>query len=181
MYLMDRKLIEYLPPFVQDYREIKAIMDAEQISAETAWTDAENVLADQFVVDATENGVSRYEKILGIIPKGTYTLDERKFNILARMNEQLPYTMKQLHSSLASLCGEDGYTLKLDANAYELMVKLALSNENNLEAVEQLLYKMLPANIVTKVGMFNTYLIVGGFTHEQLSAYTYKEVREEIL
>ena len=89
--------------------------------------------------------------------------------------------MKQLHNSLASLCGVDGYTLKLDANAYELTIKLALSNENNLEAVEQLLHKMIPANILKKVGMFNTYLIVGGFTHEQLSKYTHKEVREEIL
>ena len=178
---MDRKLIDYLPPFVGAYKEIKAIMDTEQITIEVMWNDVENVFADQFVQDATENGISRYEKILGMTPKGTYTLEERKFNVLARMNEQLPYTMKQLHSSLASLCGEDGYTLKLDANSYKLTVKLALSNENNIEAVEQLLYKMLPANILSVVAMFNTHIIVGALTHEQLAIYTHKQVREEIL
>lgn len=156
-------------------------MDAEQFVFEKGWTDAENVFDDQFIQNATENGVKRWENILGITPKGTYTLDERKFNVLARTNEQLPYTMKQLHSSLASLCGDDGYTLKLDADAYELTVKLALSNESNIEAVEALLYKMIPANIVNNVRMFNTYFIVGGFTYEQLSKYTYKDVREEIL
>ena len=156
-------------------------MDAEQFVFEKGWTDAENVFDDQFIQNATENGVKRWEKILGITPKGTYTLDERKFNVLARMNEQLPYTMKQLHSSLTSLCGEEGYSLKLNADAYELTIKLALANENNIEAVEALLYKMLPANIMKNVGMFNTYLIVGGFTHEQLSSYTHKGVREEIL
>ena len=177
---MDRKLINYLPPFVQEYKEIKAIMDAEQISAESSWTDAENVLSDQFVQDATENGVSRYEKILKIVPKGTYTLDERKFNILARMNEQLPYTVKQLRSSLASLCGENGYTLKIDYDSYALTVKLALGNENNVEAVAQLLRKMIPANIMYTVMLFNTHSILNMYTHEQLSAYTHKEVREAI-
>lgn len=178
---MDRKLIDYLPPFIQQYKEIKTIMDAEQFTIEVMWNDTENVFADQFVQDATENGVSRYEKILGITPKGTYTLEERKFNILARMNEQLPYTMKQLHNSLASLVGEDGYTLKLDANSYKLTVKLALSNENNIEAVEQLLYKMLPANIKSVVAMFNTHIIVSALTHGQLATYTHKQLREDIL
>lgn len=177
---MDRRLIDYLPPFVQEFREIRAIMDAEQISAETAWTDAENVLADQFVQDATENGIKRYEKILKINPKGTYTLDDRKFNILARMNEQLPYTVKQLQASLESLCGEDGYTLKIDNDSYALTVKLALGNENNAEAVSQLLRKMLPANMMYNVMLFNTHSILNMYTHAQLSAYTHKQVREEI-
>lgn len=178
MSLMDRRLIDYLPPFVAEFREIKAIMDAEQVTVETTWTDAENVLADQFVQDATENGVKRYEKILKIIPKGNYTLDERKFNILARMNEQLPYTMKQLNEMLTALCGEDGYYLKLDTNAYELVVKIALHNEKNMQAVEDLLYKIVPANIVRKVTLFNTHLVLSGFTHEQLSKHTHEEVRE---
>lgn len=178
---MDRLLIDYLPSFVQEYKEIKAIMDAEQVSVETAWNDAENVLADQFVQDATENGVKRYEKLLGITPKATYTLDERKFNILARMNEQLPYTMESLNKSLRSLCGEDGYFLKLETDSYEMTVKLALSNENNMEAVKELLYKMVPANIVQHVGMFNTHSILSSFTHEQLAVYTHQQLREEVL
>lgn len=178
---LDRQLINYLPPFVQEYKEIKALMDAEQISVEVIWTDTENVFNDQFVQDATEEGVARYEKILGITPKGIYTLDDRKFNILARMNEQLPYTMNQLHNSLSTLCGEDGYTLKLDTDAYKLTVKLALSNEHNVEAVKELLYKMLPANLVQLVALFNTHTILNNYTHEQLAAYSHKEVREEIL
>lgn len=178
---MDRKLIDYLPPFIQEYKEIKAIMDAEQVSAENVWTDAESVLADQFVQDATENGVARYEKILGITPKGTYTLNERKFNIFARMNEQLPYTLESLESALISLCGEDGYTLKLDTNAYTLTVKLALANEHNVEAVENLLKKMIPANLIRNVRLFNTYTLLADLTYAQLGAYTYKQLREEIV
>ena len=178
---MDRKLIDYLPSFVGEYKEIKAIMNAEQPVFEKVWEDTENVLADQFVSSATEKGIARYEKILGIVPKATYTLEERRFNILARMNEQLPYTMESLKVSLASLCGEDGYALKLNTDTYTLTVKLALSNENNIEAVSELLYKMLPANIVQLVAMFNTHAMLTGFTHEQLKQHTHEGVREEIL
>lgn len=178
---MVRELIDYLPPFVQGYREIKIIMDAEQITAETTWTDAKKVLLDQFVQDATENGVSRYEKIMKIVPKGNSTLDERKFNILARMNEQLPFTLQQLHNSLTALCGKGGYALQLDTDAYIITIKLALFNENNIEAVEALLHKMLPANIKCIIKLFNTHGILKMHTHNQMGAYTHKEVREAVL
>lgn len=145
---MDRKLIEYLPIFIQEYAEVKAIMDAEQVSVVTVWTDSEDVLKDQFILDATENGVKRWEAILNLVPKATYTLDERKFNILARLNEQLPYTLETLKNMLATMCGKNGYTLTMDYNNYMLLVKLSLSNENNIEAVKELLYRVVPANIL---------------------------------
>lgn len=166
---------------MREFGEIKAIMSAEQIDVENAWSNGDDVLNNQFVVDATEKGIARYEQILGIKPKANYTLDERKFNVLARMNEQLPYTMKQLHSSLASLCGAEGYALKMDNDIYTLIVKLALENENNVEAVVELLDKMTPANIVKKVMLFNTHLMLGDLTHEQLSAYTHKDIREAMI
>lgn len=178
---MDRQLIDYLPLFIQNYAEMKEIMNAEQINVEGTWLSAENVMNDQFVVDATENGVKRWEHILNITPKGTYTLDERKFNILTRLNEQLPFTINTLQTSLESLCGADGYALKLDTDDYHLIVKLALNNENNIEAVSVLLDKIVPANIVKQIVTFNTHRILKEFTHGQLTTLTHKEVREEIL
>lgn len=178
---MDRQLIDYLPLFIQNYTEMKEIMNAEQTNVEGVWLSAEDVMNDQFVTDATENGVKRWEHILNMTPKGTYTLDERKFNILTRLNEQLPFTIDTLKTSLESLCGVDGYALKLDADDYHLIVKLALQNDNNIEAVSVLLDKIVPANIVKQIVTFNTHRILKEFTHGQLAALTHKEVREEIL
>jgi hypothetical protein len=178
---MERKLIDYLPLFIQDYAEIKAIMDAEQVSVVKDWTDAENVMNDQFVVDATENGVKRWESILSITPKAIYTLDERKFNILAKLKCQLPYTIDTLKRALSALCGDDGYSINLDTDNYTLTVKLALSNEHNVEAVRELLDSMIPANLVTKVTLFNTHSILGSYTHEQLAQYTHKQLREDVI
>lgn len=178
---MDRKLIDYLPPFIQEYKEIKAIMDAEQFTCEQTWSDAENVLADQFIQDATENGISRYEKILGITSKPTYTLEERRFNIITKINKQIPYTMESVEKALTSLCGEDGYTMQLDLNDYKLHVKLDLSNENNFNAVCEMLDNMIPANIVRNVILYNTNAILANHTYEELSAYTYDGLRKELV
>lgn len=178
---MDRRIIDYLPPFMRNYKEIKAIMSTEQNELESTWNSANEVLDNQFIQSATQKGIVRYETMLGITPKATYTLDERKFNILAKMNEQLPYSMTQLNTSLAALCGTEGYNLKLNADEYTLQVKLALGNENNIEAVKVLLNQMLPANIATVISMFNTHAMLADFTHEQLSGHTHKEIREDIL
>lgn len=174
-----RDMIDYLPSYMQDYKEIKAIMDTEDVQLSKIWEDTEDVLNDQFVKDATENGVRRWEKILGITPKGDFSMDERKFNILARLNEQLPYTMEVLKSMLTSLCGWNGYTLRLDHQDYLLLVKLSLSNKSNIDAVKEMLDRIVPANILINVDVFNTHGMLKPYTHEYLSKYTYTGVREE--
>ena len=157
-------------------------MGAEQIDVDNAWENVENVRNDQFVTAATENGVKRWESILDLTPKATYTLEERKFNILTRLNEQLPYTIDTLKTSLTSLCGTDGYMLNIDSNNYKLLVKLALTNKNNYESVEYLLNKITPANIVTSVElMYNQHELLSRFTHSQLAARTHEEMRSEVM
>lgn len=179
--LLDRKLIDYLPLFVQAYAEIKAIMNAEQVNVVKAWADAEDAMNDQFILDATENGVNRWESMLGITPKAIFTLDERKFQILAHLNKQLPYTLEALNYALTTLCGQDGYRLKLVPDKYELTVKLALKNENNMDAVRDLLENMVPANIICSIQMFNTQDILVDFTHGQLKNWTHDGLRKEVL
>lgn len=178
---MERQLKDYLPIFIQEYAEIEAIMNAEQVDVVNAWTGAENLLNDQFVVDASENGVKRWESILNIKPKGTYTLSERKFNILVKLKEQLPYTLATLKSLLSALCGEDGYFLKIDNDNYIITIRLALYNENNVVTVSELLDRVIPANMIKSVTLLNTHNVLSVYTHEYLSNYTHRGVREQIL
>ena len=178
---MERKMLDYLPPFIQNYKEMAAIMNTEQPEFELAWKNAENTLDDQFVTTATINGIKRFEKIYNIVPKGTDTIDERRFVILSKMNERPPYTMAALESMLTALCGDGGYSLYMNNNDYMLTVKLALGNESNFAAVVDLLNRMLPANIARNVSVYNTYGVIEGLTHEQLSKYTHDEVRMNVL
>lgn len=181
--MYERTLIEYLPHIIRDVREYKAIMnDAEQPEMVDVWQSVDDALNDQFILDATENGVSRWEKILGIVPQATLSLDERKFTILTRINEQLPFTLRTLEESLKSLCGADGYAVQLKANQYILIVKVALVAKSNYKDVEQLLSRIVPANMIVQLSIiYNTHEVLKDYIHQELKAYTHYQLRNEVL
>ena len=181
--MYERTLIDYLPHIIRDVKEYKAIMnDAEQPEMVDSWQAIDDALNDQFIVDSTEYGVSRWEKILGIVPQATLTLDERKFTILARINEQLPFTIRTLEESLKSLCGKNGYMIQLKANEYILIVKVALVAKQNFNDVQKLLERVVPANMIINLSIiYNTHQVLSVFTHQELSAFTHYELRNEVL
>lgn len=177
---MDRKLINYLPYVVRDYAEFQGITGAEQPEFENAWAAVDDLLNNQFIKTAGNLGLSRWEKILGISPKGTDTLDDRRFRVLTRLNEELPYTLPQLRVILESLCGAGNYSA--DVADYTLLVKVGVAAKKNFQDVQTLLKRVAPVNLVLVVQqLFNIHQVLGGFTHAQLAWYTHSEVRTEEL
>lgn len=181
--MFERRLINYLPPILRDVREYKAIMnDAEQSEVEELWKAADDVLNNQFITDATEKGVLRWERVLGIVPQATLSLNERKFTILARLNEQLPFTLKNLENLLRILCGEDGFTVQINPSGYTLIVKIALTAKKNYSDVEQMLKRIVPANLLIQLSlMYNTYEQLNLFNHQNLKVHTHYQLRNEVL
>ena len=178
----NRKLINYIPLFMQAYREMAVIMETEQVEVDRLWIEVENAIADQFILEASEEGVKRWESMLKISPKDTDTLDERKFRILTELNQELPYTVRKLEQALTNLCGAGNYSINIRANEYHIEVKLALVNRNNHEEVVGILKKMLPANMTQVVQiMYNTNSVIAKFTHEQLSVYKHEQIKTEVV
>lgn len=126
--------------------------------------------------------MSRWEKLLGIIPKGTETLEERRFKILTRLNERLPYTLPQLKNILETLCSAGNYSAEVMEGTYQLVVKIGLAAKSSFSDVEALLERVVPRNmIVNLLQLYNTYAEIGRFTHGQLAAYTHNQLRNEVM
>jgi len=179
---VDRRIIDYIPPILQGVREFQVIAKTEQADFESAWEAANNLLDNNFIATADTLGVSRWESILGIAPRGTDTLDERKFAILAAIEAQAPYTMRQLEFQLAFLCGPDGYIVMLDHNNYFLKVLVELTARRNFDAVKELLENIVPANLILHVGLrYNQHRTLSRFTHAQMAARTHGQLRNEVL
>ena len=179
---MDRKLIDYLPQILREVREFGSIVQVEQPEVVSLWTELDNVLDDQFINDATENGVKRWENILGIYPKATESLDTRKFRVLTRLNEQLPYTYKGLQQQLISLCGDNGYTIELKKDDYTLIIKIKLYAKNKYDEIKSMLARIVPANIVVDLSiLYNSHKELSTLTHSQLSTYTHEQLREVVI
>ncbi len=180
---MIRQLIDYIPTVIKNVREYKAIMDGgEQAEVSNLWDAVDAAFNDQFVSSATVNGVQRWEAMLKIQPKGTDTLDARKFRILSRLNEQLPYTLPTLKNMLQTLCGKDGFSVEVQNEQYTLIVRVALVAKSNFDDVNILLKKVVPANMIIELElMYNTWGMVKAFTWAYLQNKTWREVKDEVL
>lgn len=179
---MRKKLNEYLPSILLKTYEFPLLCNTEQREFDRLNTAVDEVLDAQFVSTAGERGIKRYEQIFSIVPQDTDTLDERRFRVLAKINAQLPFSIRRLRQQLATLCGEDGYKLELDGGRYTLTVKVALTAKRNQQAVEELLANIVPANMVCTTSLlYNQHADLTRFTHAQLALLTHFEIREEVL
>ena len=113
---MRKKLNEYLPSILLKTYEFPLLCDTEQREFDRLNTAVDEVLNAQFVSTAGERGIERYEQIFSIVPQDTDTLDERRFRVLAKINAQLPFSIRRLRQQLSTLCGEDGYRMEIDAD-----------------------------------------------------------------
>jgi hypothetical protein len=145
---MDRNLILYLPLFLQNIKEYIAILQtAEQPEISQLWGDLDTALNDQFLSTSPVYGVSRWEKILGIIPKGTETIDDRKFRILSYLSEKRPYTIRSLQATLDNLFGSGNVKLKVENDVYNLNVSVNNLDRTKSEELNKMLRKIIPANM----------------------------------
>ena len=172
----------YLPDYLKNVREMDEIMRIESGSVQEEWQACEDCMNDQFVSEATENGISRRERIVGVTPSDGDTLDDRRFRLLARERETGIYTRRSFEKMLTSLCGGNGYQLQISAADFSVSVKVALPTKAQRNSVEELLERILPYNMEFSVGiLYNTWGDLTRFTWKELSKNTWKELKEEVL
>lgn len=178
---MERKLLDYLPYVIRDYAEYQGLMAGEQPEFERVWDRTDELLENQFVLSAGNLGLSRWEEILGIIPKATDSLEDRRFRVLTRLNEELPYTLPQLRNILQTLCGEGNFSAEIEAETYELIVKIGLAARRNFSDVEALLERVSPENLILNLSqLYNTQAELERFTHAQLAVFSHYDLRNEV-
>lgn len=142
-----RALIDYLPPFMQTFKEFKEITGAEQVDMEQANLDIGRIIDEAFIEDCDEYGIKKYESIIGILPEDTDTLADRKARVLIRWNDTLPYSYRALIQRLNSCCGVNNYDITADLENYEISVYTHLTLTTSIEEVEKTIDHMLPMNM----------------------------------
>ena len=171
-------VLSYLPPVLREVYEMQAVAQGENAALNGLWQGAEDLMNDQFIDSATENGVSRWEKMLLLSHRDTDTLPERKFRVKSVLSGRLPFTVWVLREQLDVLCGPGNYQLTVDHANYKVTVLLALAAQQNFKTVQEMLQKMLPANLVIEVSlMYNRHEDLTGYVHGKLLEYTHEELR----
>lgn len=179
-------LISYLPPFVAEFKEITAALKAENPEFDSLQSAANNVLQNEFIETCDEYGVSRFEKMLGILPDINDNLAARRNRVMMRWNSTIPYTYKSLIEKLTVICGEDNFALYPDWESYSIKVVAAMPNCGQVEELNNLLEYIIPANIIvfSENRMCREYgnsVYVGTFTGECIMVAVNSQMNSRVL
>lgn len=175
-------MIDYLPPFMQKFEEMKQLMQSEDKQVAALNMDTTKILRNAFIETSDAEGIERFERILHIVPGAGENLEVRRARVSARWNERIPYTHSTLVKCLNTSLGENNYDLYSDEEHYYILVHLKLIVSDRIEIVEELVKRMLPENMCYKVLLiYNTHAVLHGFTHAQLHKYTQRQLREEVI
>lgn len=147
---METRLISYLPPVLQNIEEFKALYGTEDYEIDDLYAALEILLKDQFVHEATENGIKRWEKIFKIIPGASDTLDMRRFEILNRLNIKIPYTITMLRNKIQALYGSN-CDIKYINDTYTLKIFVPAIVDKELLNLQKMLDVIIPANLIVNI------------------------------
>lgn len=141
-------LVSYLPPFMADFKEISVTLEAENPEFVLVWKAADRVLQNEFIESADEYGISRFEKILNILPLTEDTLESRRARVQARWFNTIPYTLKAFLAKLVALCGDSDFTVTKEYEKYTVRILTNLELFGQVEELGHIIESMMPCNMI---------------------------------
>ncbi|MBR2743454.1 MAG: DUF2313 domain-containing protein [Clostridia bacterium] len=151
---MERRIIDYLPYFIRRFDVYEALCSGEQAEFESLWDETDRALSNQFIYTADEYGISRAEAMMGIVPKGTDSLERRRSRVSAMWFNDMPLTMRWLGLWLDKMCGTGAHSESADGYTLEVMLDgNALANAERLKTeIAPALEEACPAALLYKIG-----------------------------
>lgn len=141
-------LVSYLPEFMKNYREPVAALQAMDPEFILLWKGTDKVFYNRFLSTADEDGLSRYEEMMGIYPSEEDTLESRRLRVQTKWFNSVPYTMKAFIQRLEALCGAGNFEISGDfENGYTMRIDTNLEDYGGVEQLEYLIGLIIPANI----------------------------------
>ena len=172
----------YLPADLQDVLEFKAINEVEGIEAEQLRNACIVTRNEFFIATASDYGLKKREQPIGITAKDTESLDDRRFRLIARYNEQAPFTFKSIEDQIERLCGTGGYVFEYGPEPFHLKVKVALTAKNQFSEVGLTLRKTAPANVVVDLSLlYNQWLTLATKKWGDMTDTTWHDARNEVV
>lgn len=142
-------LTQYLPEFMQIYKEPVVTLGAENPEFNIIWDAVDRVLHNRFISTADKYGISRFEKMLNIHPSATDDLETRRMRVQNRWFNEIPYTLKTLLIKMIELLGSEcDFSINADfEQGYELELILYSITDSELNELKHLLSVIVPMNI----------------------------------
>jgi hypothetical protein len=151
MSVKQKDFLDYLLPLFSNVREFRALADVIDNTIRRAYDDIAAMCDAPFIKHASERWLARHEAVLGVTPKPSDTDAVRHLRLAAKGRFGAPYTESMLRHRLAELCGEENFTLDVNAAASSLSVAISAGSDEEFEIIKDMIVRMVPANLVVSV------------------------------
>lgn len=167
------------PDVLLEIPQIKQLYELTDKYVSKLVDDYEDVHSDIFIETSTEYGIARREKILGIVPLDTDSLEDRRLRVQSRWYEMSPYTFNGLKKRLIELCGDE-IVVEEDTKNITLHVEVPLSRANQYDVVKSFLESIVPVNMHIELSYrFYHYRELRDKTWRQLAGSTWNEAKNK--
>ena len=176
-----RVKVQY-PDAVWQIRDVRAAVEAGDAVGELLEKHIEELDADLTIKNAGAAGLARREKILGIAPADTASLEDRRLEVLLRWYDTPLYTERTLRQRLDAALGEENYTLLVDLKEKCITCRIELIRRLMQRSVQELLEQMVPLDYRFTVELrYNQYKDLKKYTYRQLKEKTWRQLRNEVI
>ena len=174
---MELRKIEF-PEHLKDLTEFRLLDEVSEMQMKEYYSALLSLHDDLLITTATKEGITRREKILGILPDPALSLSARRAKVLFWWYNRMPYSRKVLESKVAALCGEGHYSFTYDTAEEVLHVGIDLClGWDVIDVVKELLDRLVMLNVVLDIrGRTNDTqtesLHLGAFTRSYMKGHT---------
>ena len=173
-----KSYIKYLPEFMQRFKEIKEISNAEDKIIKDEWERYKDTENSQWIDTAEERELKRYEDMLNISGGGN-SVQVRREALKVKYNNNFIYTHYTFKKYLDDICGKENYDLEIVYNKYAVNISLGLNKKFLFSILKVYVRCIIPANMEVNVRLkYNKHIMFKNIkTHRELSLYTYGDMR----
>ena len=139
-------LKKYLPEFISRIKEFQELDKVYSVEIDELRGKLELLQDNQFIESANDEGLRRYEQMLGLPSTGD--LETRRFSILNKYNSTIPFTMMWLRNILNTTLGKGNFLLDMNYKCYTLTISVVASKEHLIPIIYNDLRKKIPCNLV---------------------------------
>lgn len=143
-------LLSYWMPVLRQLKELKEIAKAEEPEIKYLLEACDSALSNFFIPTANEQGISRFENMLGIFPDEGTDLETRRMIVQTAWASKEVYTESWLYNKLASLCGGE-VSITHHREDYSMDISVECGVNGVVEILISLLSDILPCNLAYKL------------------------------
>ena len=177
--MSSEKVKRYAPALYADNSEMLALYTVQAQLYNESEDNGGKLFRNRFIVTADINAVKEYEKLYGVAPDSSVTLQERRERIIDKIIFRPPFTRQRLQEILDKYFGKGTATFSLNPGRYELTISIGTDQPLNYFKYQEYIRKLLPANIKIMYDMQYTYIYLEkNMTHAMLRNHTYGDLSQ---